>query len=326
MTQLAKPTQEVKLLEPGEVPPHWKTIPFKVLQMALDFGLVIPGYTLRNYIEHAVEKGGYETIEVWGVQGSCKSNYCLQQGYWVHQDWDKVLKRVAFLADARELPAYMERGFIQQLQAIPTGLRVPWLDWDDCTVDLPCSSWRTNIEKYEAIDSAWAAIRTKATVISINNPLIDRLAKNIKDNITTEVFLGRNQTAQVERFIRLPGLKRIESNFFKLQVEPKHKINMYDVPKDVFSEYNDLRLALADYAIHKMGQAFDESPNVDQYISINEVVQTLKLSPHTIMDMASRGGVRSKKVHGLLYILRQDYEETLTCYNTLKKNKKTTAT
>jgi hypothetical protein len=44
------------------------------------------------------------------------------------------------------------------------------------------------------------------------------------------------------------------------------------------------------------------------------------------MDMASRGGVRSKKVHGLLYILRQDYEETLTCYNTLKKNKKTTAT
>lgn len=282
--------------------------------MALNFGLVIPGYTARNYIEHAVENNGYETIEVWGIQGSCKSNRCLQHGYWIHQDWDKVLKRVAFLADARELPAYIERGFVQQLKAIPSGTHIPWLDWDDCTVDMPSSSWRTNIEKYEAIDSAWAAIRTKATVIDINNPLIDRLAKNIKDNITLEIFLGRNQMEQVERFLRLPGLKKVESNFFKLQVEPLHRFDMYDVPTSVFREYNELRLALADYAIDKMGKAFDDTPDMEQYISINEAIKNLSLSPHTIMDMAQRGGVRSKKVNGLLYIYKQDYEETLTRY------------
>lgn len=306
--------QEIKLLEPGEVPPQWRNIPFKVLQMALNFGLVIPGYTVRNYIEHAVEKNGYETIEVWGLQGSCKSNRCLQHGYWIHQDWDKVLKRVAFLADARELPAYKERGFVQQLKSIPSGSHIPWLDWDDCTVDMPSSSWRTNIEKYEAIDSAWAAIRTKATVIDINNPLIDRLARNIKDNITIEIFIGRNQLEQAERFLRLPGLNKVESNFFKLQIEPLHKFDMYDVPTSVFKEYNQLRLALADYAIEKMGKAFDDTPDIEKYISINDAVQTLDMSPRTIVDMASRGGIRSKKINGLIYILKEDYEATLTKY------------
>lgn len=314
---------EVELVDPGEIPVHWRNIPIQILQLGLTFGLVIPGYTCRNYIEHAVETGGYETVEVWGVQGSCKSNRCLQMGYWVHQDWDKVLKRVCFLADAKELPDYIDRGFIQQLKAVPSGMRLPFLDWDDCTVDMPSSSWRTNIAKYEAIDSAWAAIRTKVTVICINNPLIDRLAKNIKDNITMEVFIGRNQVEQVERFLRLPGLHNVQSNFFKLQVEPLHKFEMYDVPIDVFREYNDIRLALADYALHKMGKAFEGELDPDKWISINQVVKNLTLSPHTVMDMASRGGVRSKKIEGLLYICKDDYDETLTQYNILKQNKKT---
>jgi hypothetical protein len=100
---------------------------------------------------------------------------------------------------------------------------------------------------------------------------------------------------------------------------------MYDVPTSVFREYNDIRLALADYAIHKMGKAFENEPDKDKWISINEAVTNLNLSPHTIMDMASRGGVRGKKLDGLLYIFKEDYEQTLTRYNTLKQNKRTTA-
>ena len=46
MTQ--QETMEIIEIEPGEVPPHWQNIPFRVLKHAITFGLVIPEYTLRN--------------------------------------------------------------------------------------------------------------------------------------------------------------------------------------------------------------------------------------------------------------------------------------
>jgi len=194
-------------LEPGEIPAYWREVPYRVLQYALTFGHVIPGYTCKNYVEHAIEKMGYETILDWGTQGSGKSNRLLQHGYWVYEDWDEVLKNIVFKPYAKE------RGFIQKLKNIMRGERVPWIGWDDVGVHFPSVSWRTEVEKYEAVDSAWTSIRTKVSVISLNIPLIDRLAKNIKDNLTMEEFLGRNQTILIERYVRLPGLKQVESNF-----------------------------------------------------------------------------------------------------------------
>jgi len=106
---------QVKLVElkPGEIPSHWRDIPFKVLQYAMTFGLIIPDYTCKNYIELAVEQGGYETLELWGVQGSCKSNRTLQHGYWVYGDWDEVLKHVVFKPSGDP-----EFGFVDRLKIL----------------------------------------------------------------------------------------------------------------------------------------------------------------------------------------------------------------
>jgi hypothetical protein len=299
--------EQVQLVElsPGEIPSHWRDIPFKVLQYAMTFGLIIPDYTCRNYIELAVEKGGYETLEVWGVQGSAKSNRTLQHGYWVYGDWDEVLKHLVFKPSGD-----VNFGFVERLKSIPHGKRIPWLGWDDITVHFPSSSWRTQMEQYEAVDSSWAAIRTKVNVVSLNSPLIDRLPKNIKDNITMEVFLGRNQVELVERIVRLPGLKMVESNFFKIQVEPLHKFDMYDVPTDVFKEYWEMRLTLADEAIQKLGDVFSrgEKADLENYIPASAIAKEFDLSPFTVVRMVDGGLVRNKKVAGQLYILKEDYE------------------
>ena len=306
----AQPEEEIDFveLEPGEVPKHWRNIPFRVLQHALTFGLVIPGYTCKNYIEHAIETKGYETIELWGIQGSGKSNRLLCHGYWVYGDWDKVLANIMFKMEGED------RGFIQALKNIPFGQRKPWLGIDDVTVHYTSSTWKTDIRKYEAVDAAWAAIRTKVNVISLSSPLIDRLAKNIKDNVTLEVFIGRNQVELVERFVRLPGLNQVESNFFKLQVEPLHKFNIYDVPTDVFREYWDLRLTLADEAIGKLGAAYGEEDDLDGYIALPTIVSDLELSPNTVIHLASKGAIRAKKVGRLMYVFKEDYDKVLVPY------------
>ena len=199
-------------------PQFWEGVPPKVIELGLKFGLIKLGWTLQDYIHHAIESMGYETILIWGVQGSGKSNFMLQTGYWVYHDWDLVLKNIVFKPEE----------FVRKLKRIPIGKRVPWIGWDDVGVHYASVSWRTNIQQYEAVDACWAAIRTKCNVITLTIPLIDRLARNLKDNITIEVFIGRNQNVLIERYIRLPSVKRglLESTFYKVQVEPVHKIDL----------------------------------------------------------------------------------------------------
>jgi len=146
-------------------------------------------------------------------------------------------------------------------------------------------------------------------VISLNSPLIDRLPKNVKDNITMEIFLGRNQVELVERIVRLPGLKQVESNFFKIQVEPLHKFDMYDVPTDVFKEYWEMRLTLADEAMLKLGNVYGkgEKADMENYVSASTLMREFGMSPSTI-DKYLKYGVHHKKIAGQMFILKEDYE------------------
>ena len=101
------------------------------------------------------------------------------------------------------------------MQSISKSDVMPLLAYDDYTVGMPSSAFKTDIEMYGAIDSMWAAIRTKVKVVVLNCPLIDPLGKNVKDNVTIEVMIGPNQVEQIERWIHLVGLKQAESNFFR---------------------------------------------------------------------------------------------------------------
>lgn len=302
MTELVLEKQPQKITEQS-IPKFWRNLPFKVLRYALDFGLVKWSYTLKNYVQDAIETQGYETILVWGVQGVGKSCQILQQGYWIFEDWDKVLASVVA----------KPKDFVQALKSIPFGKRTPWIGWDDVGVHFPSVSWRTNIEEYAAVDSAWAAIRTKCNVVSLNIPLIDRLAKNLKDNMTAEVFIGRNQAMLIERYVRLPGLKKLESNFFKIQVEPIHKFNLFDVPKDVFKEYWQTRLKLTEEALDRLGNVLskgDETVLSNDYVAATNVCQEYKISPRTL-QIITTDMIKHLKLDGKLYLLKEDVDKVI---------------
>jgi len=58
---IGKPIKPIEI-DPKEIPSFMERIPFRVLQYGVTFGLIIWGYTCRNYMEYAVETGGYETL------------------------------------------------------------------------------------------------------------------------------------------------------------------------------------------------------------------------------------------------------------------------
>ena len=277
----------------------------KIVKTAITYGLIIPGWTLEDYIRDAAAKGGYATVQIWGEQGSGKSNRLLQEGYWVYQDWDRVLENILFKPSA----------FVSKLKAIPKGKRVPWIGWDDIGCHMPSSTFRTDINQYQAVDAVWTVLRVKASVITLTIPNITRLVRNIKDNISFEVFLGKNQTELVERIVRLPSFSRLESVLKKVLIEGPRPFRLFDVPKDVFKQYWDMRLNLTEEALDMLEKT-SEPESLEGLVPVFDVAEALGLSPNTIQQMISRGVVGGRKVGSLLYLeekyvprLKKIYEE-----------------
>ena len=282
-----------------------------MIQLALKFGMLKEGYTLEKYLVEAIEKGGYETVQVWGVQGGGKSERCMQMSYWIYRDWDKVL----------ETQIFKPPEFVSTLEAVPDEERIPLLDWEDVGVHYPSSKFKTDIKQYEAIDSTWAAIRTKVNVIVLNIPLIDRLAKNIKDNLTFEVFVGKNQMELINRLFRLPGIGEIESNLFKVTIEEPSQFNLLEVPLEVWKKYWKRRLALTREALANLKGTTDME-DLEGFIPVLEAAKIcheqkdkegrkINYASSTIQQDISRGILKGKKIAGRLCVDVDDFYTNL---------------
>jgi len=282
-----------------------ETPPPKAIQLAIKFGLIIEGYSLEDYLIHAVKKGGYETVQIWGVQGSGKSERLMQMLYWVYRDWETVLERIV----------YKPSTFVETLDSIPDDERIPALGWDDVGVHFPSSKFKTDIKQYEAIDSAWAAIRTKVNVIILTSPIIDRVAKNIKDNITFEVFVGRNQMELINRLFRLPGTRSLESNLFKIVIEEPKQFNLFEVPLDIWKRYWKKRIQLTREAIETL-KGVTDMESLEGYIPVIKAAkiaakQGIKYATSTIQQDISRGILRGQRINGQLCVNEDDFYENL---------------
>lgn len=295
-------TSELAIQDAGQ----WEgQLPPKVIQLAVRFGLIVPGYTLDDYIVHAVESGGYETAQLWGVQGSGKSTRMLQMLYWVYQDWEAVLQSIVFKPST----------FVETLESISDDERMPAVGWDDLGVHYPSTKFRTDIKQYEAIDSCWAAIRTKVNVIISTIPLIDRLAKNIKDNLTFEVFVGKNQLELINRLFRLPGTKSIESNLFKVTIEAPARFDLFEVPLEVWKRYWRRRLELTREALTRL-RGVTDMETMEGYIPVLAAGriasdQKIHYATSTIQQDISRGVLRGQRLNGRLCVHEDDFYENL---------------
>jgi hypothetical protein len=288
------PVYDNSAINDKNTPPH--------IKIAMMFDLLKVGYTVQDYLVEAIigppdkpGKTGYETALLWAVQGSGKSSRGLQYLKWLYKDWQTVLDSIVFTP----------QEFINKLEKIQDDETMPAVFWDDIGVHFPASKFKTDIKQYEAIDSTFAAIRTKVNVILASLPIIDRCAKSIKDNATLEIFLGRNQMELPLRLFRLPGLREIESNFFKVQLQKFSQFNLYEVPPDVWEKYWKRRIQLTREAINALKETTDMGTN-EHFMTILEASELVEISPNTIQQMGSRGVIETKKLNGKLCVSRDD--------------------
>lgn len=298
----------VKPLQDNDIPQFHKLLrtDAKLLAQAVAYGQVKLGHTVKEYMADAFKNFGFECVYIWGFQGSKKSNLTLQHGYWMYEDWDKVLKYLALR------PGKGERGFQAMLKNIGEGRRIPWVGWDDMAVNYTMTAYKTDIAQYQAIDSLFACARTKTNVIACNSPVIERIPKNIRDNISIEIFTGRNQRVMTERICRLLSFNKLESYFFKIPIEPPYEFDWRLVPPDVWAEYEELRNRLTEETIQKLGEAYkDESLAAEDGMPLHDIIAQGIATPGQLNSYCSRDFISMYKVGGERYISRKDVENFL---------------
>jgi len=280
-----------------EIPRH--------VQLGYQFGLLKEDFSLENYLIYAVDNNdGYETVVLHGQQGSGKSNRALQYCSWIkkhnfikkhglppteRQLWNEVLSSIVFS------PA----EFVKTLKEIPEGEKLDVLVWDDIQLNYTSSTFKTDVKQYSAIDSMFAVIRTKVAVVIITIPNITRLPKNVKDNITIEAFIGKNRLEQIRKIFRLPGTQDIDSNTFKPIIEEPEIFDLYNIPIKYWMEYEKMRIKIADDALSALESVTDMNEK-EEWVTVWEVSQNVKLSPNSIQQMGSRKVIPVKVIDGKL--------------------------
>lgn len=291
--------REPEVVSEGKFKTRW-------LKLAADFGMIEPGWDVLDYFIHAIDNEGYETGAIHGAQGSGKSSRMLQygggmayhhllqeNGYEPNESelWDFVLKHVIFK------PAQ----FVERLEAVPRGTRLPFVLWDDIGVHYTSSTFKTDIKQYAAVDATWAAIRTKVAVVMVTIPVLNRLAKNVKDNLTFEIYLGRNQMEQVRRLFYLPGTKHLDSNLFRPILKRHQRFNLYDIPEWVWDEYWEMRLDLTEEALSTL-KGVTDMEDTENFTKVWELAKDLSISANTIQQMGSRKLIPTQVINGELCI------------------------
>jgi hypothetical protein len=299
------------------------------IRVAYDYGLIVPGYCLKDYIqEAAISKSGYEVGAVDGVQRVGKSNETLQMGGWAKEatlrvergdrwlspGWDnpEPVDEVRLWREVLKAVLFKASEFVSYLQAVPDGEPTDVVLWDDIAGHYSNMSFRIDPEEYAQVDGAFTVLGTKARVIITNIPNLTRLSKNVKDHISLEIFIGRNRKRKIMRVFRLPGLKHIDMNTFKADMEQPSDFDIYKIPAWAWNEYEAKRIRLAKEVFSRLGETVEMDKPPEGYISLPDAIKLarengLSWGVSTITQTASRGGWKKIKAAGYMFIERDAF-------------------
>ena len=312
---------------------------------------MVVGWCLKDYIQDAsVRSDGFEVCLVEGIQRSGKSNMSLQIAGWAkhatlalklndktEKDYLEAKKKGVLPMDYFEsLPIqptekelwtdvlacimFKANEFVEYLEAVPDGEPTDCVVWDDIAGHYSNMTFRISPESYAQVDGAFTVLGTKARIIITNIPNLDRLSKNIKDHLSIEIFIGRNKRRKMMRLFRLPGLKHVNMNAFKADIETPSKFDLYKIPKWAWDIYEGRRIQLAKDVFKALGETVDMDSAPEGYISVPDAIviardSGLKWGASTIQQNASRGLWKKVTVEGYLFIEQDSFLKIVEAEN-----------
>ena len=289
------------------------------VRVGMEYGMITPGNTFDDYMLDAIfDPSGFECAVAHNQQGSGKSNFVMQRASVLAYErikddlnnagtpreptdeeiWGTVLDSIVFTPS----------DFVRKLEAINQDEteRLDFVIWDDIQLEYTSSTFKTDIDQYAAIDSMFAVVRTKVSCVFITIPNITRLPKNVKDNITFEMYVGKNRKAQIRKIFRLPGQRNINSNLFKPIIQRSIVFDLFAIPAWAWKRYEGMRKNIADKALANLKGATNME-DMEGYITLPEAAVVVKDNGLrwgilSLQQMASRKIIKKQEIKGVMMV------------------------
>ncbi|MEN3051962.1 MAG: hypothetical protein ABC596_09160 [Candidatus Methanosuratincola petrocarbonis] len=298
----------------------------RIVRAAHQFGYIKLGWNLYDYLIAAVRgiegdpmpKAGFEDVIIWGKQGTGKSNLAMQLMFILYQDWDWVLKRV-ILTPQEVLSLYKETKAM-------TG-RIPIVELDDITTIFPKQLWFMSKDMYIALQQFIATVRMRFCNILVSTPLPQNVVSSLKENASFEVVVYPATSYMVERYAWLTDLKRPCVATLKKIYTEYSTFDIFNVPGDVWKEYEDKRWEVTEGIVRKMEENLkkmeedmqarenedeaDEPPDPEKYLHISTVMRDMSWTPLKARRELRKGYMRYIRYQGTYYVLREDFEKVM---------------
>ena len=236
-------------------------------------------------VRDAIDNDDYMWIVVWGPPRSSKTTLAGWILHSIYQDWQKVLD--AFLFNLSQLLYKLKRG-LPELWPTRNQLhmRIPGLLWDDFGAHSNKAVTQYN-EAWDEFKGGFDVLGTKiavliATMVSPNEPTFQ-----IMNKYTHEVLVPHK------------GLYKYDKSNWQQDYKgwrPKQKkdwieTNTFDPwPTEVYKEYDEMRMSLADEVIQRIEDAMADS-------EVEYILKRIKPFDVQILDMiVERGPVYRSRI------------------------------
>lgn len=212
----------------------------------------------------AILNDAWMWVVVWGKPRTGKTTVQLKCGYAVYADWDLVLQ--AFVFNLNGILYKMKKG---EPCKIPTlnGLhfRVPILFPDDFGAQ--CNKAKTQHEPaWDIFKGAFDTLGTKVAVLMASMGSPSGATLQIQEKYTHEVYCNRRGEAKYDSV-------EWQQNFNGWQARQDktwlHDFQFDPIPKDVYKEYDEMRLALVDELFQQIDDAQIENEGLKTFRRLN---------------------------------------------------------
>jgi len=225
-----------------------------------------------------IDNDKYAWVVVWGPPRTGKSTLCLMLAYWIYKDWNKVIDCLVF--NLNQLLYKIQKGVPERF---PTrnGLhqRVPLIIWDDFGAH--SNKAKTQHERgWDIFKGAFDTLGTKLGVLLANMVSPNEPTQQLIDKYTHELFVYKRGHVKYDKVKQQQDFRAWRSIQSKTWIDD---FEFREVPKDVFQQYDEMRVALADEVLFSI----TETMTTDQ---IEVILKRIQRKDTDILDLILRKG------------------------------------
>jgi len=202
----------------------------------------------------AIENDKWMHVCVWGEPRTGKSSFCMVLMHYIYKDWEKVLAANVF--SLNQLLYNIKHGIPQRY---PTRnqlhMRIPIINWDDFAAH--SGKAKTQHEKsWDVFKGAFDTLGTKIGVLLVNMVSPRSPTQQLQEKYTHEIWIPYKGHYKYDKVLMRQDYAGWTAQMKKDWIDED---DFEPVPNDIFQEYDQMRMALADEVLQSVEDSLVET-------------------------------------------------------------------